>query len=151
MKSDPARTRRLSSMLMHTTCIGLQRNHETSRSVRWTPHPVIVTIGDNRDYIRVLLYNTTITGWGVLLRDLILSNSTATAMNVSYNACCKNPATSHPPRPQKKACVVFICNHKSRKPGSHWPGLQHMKHLGVLCGSFFAKQSSPSLAFSTVN
>ena len=34
------------------------------------PHPVIVTIMDNRDYIRVLLYSdyTTITGWGVLLR-----------------------------------------------------------------------------------
>ena len=34
------------------------------------PHPVIVTIGDNRDSIRVLLYSyyTTITGWGVLLR-----------------------------------------------------------------------------------
>ena len=39
-------------------------------SLRWTPHPVIVTIGDNRAYIRVLLYScyTTITGWGVLLR-----------------------------------------------------------------------------------
>ena len=38
-------------------------------SLRWTPHPVIVTIRDNRDYIRVLLYSsyTTITGWGVLL------------------------------------------------------------------------------------
>ena len=38
--------------------------------VRWTPHPVIVTIRDNRGYIRVLLYSyyTTITGWGVLLR-----------------------------------------------------------------------------------
>ena len=34
--------------------------------IRWTPHPVIVTIGDNRDYIRVLLYShyTTIAGWG---------------------------------------------------------------------------------------
>ena len=33
------------------------------------PHPVIVTIRGNRDYIRVLLYShyTTITGWGVLL------------------------------------------------------------------------------------
>ena len=33
--------------------------------VRWTPHPVIVTIRDNKDYIRVLLYSyyTTITGW----------------------------------------------------------------------------------------
>ena len=31
-----------------------------------TPHPVIVTIMDNKDYIRVLLYSyyTTITGWG---------------------------------------------------------------------------------------
>ena len=35
-----------------------------------TPHPVIVTIRDNKDYIRVLFYSysTTITGWGVLLR-----------------------------------------------------------------------------------
>ena len=41
---------------------------------RWTPHPVIVTIGDNRDYIRVLVYSyyTTITGWGVLLTDITL-------------------------------------------------------------------------------
>ena len=31
-----------------------------------TPHPVIVTIRDKKDYIRVLLYSnyTTITGWG---------------------------------------------------------------------------------------
>ena len=37
--------------------------------LRWTPHPVIVAIRDNKDYIRVLLYSyyTTITGWGVLL------------------------------------------------------------------------------------
>ena len=37
---------------------------------RWTPHPVIVTIRDNKDYIRVLAYSyyATITGWGVLLR-----------------------------------------------------------------------------------
>ena len=41
-------------------------------SFRWTPHPVIVTIRDNKDYIRVLLsaYCTTITGWGVLLKCL---------------------------------------------------------------------------------
>ena len=40
-------------------------------SFRWTPHPVIVTIRDNRDCIRVLLYSyyTTITGWGVLLKN----------------------------------------------------------------------------------
>ena len=42
-------------------------------SVRRTPHSVIVTIRDNKDYIRVLLYSyyTTITGWGVLLRYLV--------------------------------------------------------------------------------
>ena len=36
------------------------------------PHPVIVTIRDNKDYIRVLLYSyyTTITGWGVLLKNM---------------------------------------------------------------------------------
>ena len=37
--------------------------------VRWTPHPVIVTIKENKDYIRVLIYSsyTTITEWVVLL------------------------------------------------------------------------------------
>ena len=35
------------------------------------PHPVIVTIRDTSNYIRVLLYSyyTTITGWGVHLGD----------------------------------------------------------------------------------
>ena len=44
-------------------------NKLTLLYLRWTPHPVIVTIMDNRDYIRVLSYSyyTTITGWGVLL------------------------------------------------------------------------------------
>ena len=43
-------------------------SHEVN--IRGTPHPVIVVIRDNRDYIRVLSYSyyTTITGWGVLLR-----------------------------------------------------------------------------------
>ena len=38
-----------------------------------TPHPVIVNIRDNKDYMRVLLYSfyTTITGWGVLLRSTV--------------------------------------------------------------------------------
>ena len=38
----------------------------SSEYVRCTPHPVIVTIRNNRDHIRVLLYSshTTITGWG---------------------------------------------------------------------------------------
>ena len=36
------------------------------------PHPVIVTIRDNKDYIRVFLYSyyMTITGWGVLLSSI---------------------------------------------------------------------------------
>ena len=35
------------------------------------PPPVIVTLIDNKDYIGVLLYSyyTTITEWGVLLKD----------------------------------------------------------------------------------
>ena len=42
---------------------------KTRLLVSWTAHPVIVTIGDTRDHIRVLLYSyyTAITGWGVLL------------------------------------------------------------------------------------
>ena len=38
--------------------------------VRWTPHPVIVAIRDNKDKIRILVYfyYITITGWGVLLK-----------------------------------------------------------------------------------
>ena len=40
--------------------------------IRWTPHPVIVTIMDYKDHIRVLLYSyyTMITGWGVLRQTL---------------------------------------------------------------------------------
>ena len=47
---------RLSKRRLHVICTDL----------RWTPQPVIVTISDNRDYIRVLLYSyyNTITGWG---------------------------------------------------------------------------------------
>ena len=44
-----------------------------ARYVRRTPHPVIVTIRDDKDYIRALFYSyyTTITGWGVLLKDMV--------------------------------------------------------------------------------
>ena len=50
-------------------------------SFRWTPHPAIVTIMDNKDSIRVLLYSyyTTITGWGVLLRDHVVGRSDVAA------------------------------------------------------------------------
>ena len=43
------------------------------------PPTVIVTIGDNRDYTRVLLYfyYTTITGWGVFLRYSLDSSKRA--------------------------------------------------------------------------
>ena len=42
---------------------------------RRTPHPVIVTIRDRKDYITVLFYSyyTTITGWGVLLKYTVYS------------------------------------------------------------------------------
>ena len=43
---------------------GCHSNSSRTRGdLRWTPHPVIVTIRDNRDHIRVLLYSdyTTIT------------------------------------------------------------------------------------------
>ena len=45
--------------------------------LRWTTHPVIVTIRNNRDYIRVLLYSysTTIAGWGVLLTYTLLAHT----------------------------------------------------------------------------
>ena len=46
--------------------IGLGVGHGLFRSlyIRWTPYPEIVTIRDNKEYIRVLLYSsyTTITG-----------------------------------------------------------------------------------------
>ena len=57
-------------------CAGLNSHHccepKCSKAsytiiyLRRTPHPAIVTIRDNKDYIRVLLYSS-ITGWGVLL------------------------------------------------------------------------------------
>ena len=38
-------------------------------NLRWNPHPGIVTMKDNKDYVRVLSYPyyTTVTGWGVHL------------------------------------------------------------------------------------
>ena len=51
---------------------------------RWTPHPVIVTIRDNRDYIRVLLYSsyTTIkegggSSYGILPKDWMFVHAAA--------------------------------------------------------------------------
>ena len=62
------------------------------RSIPWvflrrTPHPVIGTIKDSKEYIRVLLYSyyTTITGWGVLLRYFRLF---VTAPSTQFY-CCK--------------------------------------------------------------
>ena len=59
-------------------------------SLRWTPHPVIVTIRDNANYIRVLLYSyyTTITGWGVLLMYLIkMPTAMPAALNFPGKMC----------------------------------------------------------------
>ena len=58
-------------------------------SFRWTPHPVIVTTRDNRDYSRVLLYSSyaTITGWAVLLKSHQLSTQSTNL--ASY----RNPCT----------------------------------------------------------
>ena len=53
-----------------TAAAGGPYRHPQKAYFRWTPHPVIVTVGDNRDYASVLLYSydTTITGWEVLLK-----------------------------------------------------------------------------------
>ena len=61
---------------------------------RWTPHPVIVTIWDNKEYIRVLLYSnyTTITGWGVLLRDIWVSMLVWGSVRLQPGVCSA-PAT----------------------------------------------------------
>ena len=42
---------------------------EATMGLGWTPHPVIVTVGDNRDYTRVLLNScyAAVAGQGVLL------------------------------------------------------------------------------------
>ena len=46
---------------------------------RWTPNPLILTIRDNTDHIRVLLYScfTALTGWrgGVLLMKTVFLNA----------------------------------------------------------------------------
>ena len=63
------------------------------RSIRWTPHPVIVIIRDNKGYVRALLYSyyTTITGWGVLQSDLgarewrmLVADSTVSAHQAKF-------------------------------------------------------------------
>ena len=43
----------------------------------WKAHPVIVTIRNNKDYVRVLLYacHTTIQGWGVLPKYIRICGS----------------------------------------------------------------------------
>ena len=81
-------------------------------SVRWTPHPVIVTIGDNRDYIRVLLYSyyTTITGWGVLSMYLALwdyfNRTDREQVQAMFSlAGFFLPCAGIPPTPQKNSLV----------------------------------------------
>ena len=61
--------------------------------VRWTPHSVIVTVRDDRDYMRVLLYSyfTTITGRGVLLSCTIGECMIASilALDALYSLCIR--------------------------------------------------------------
>ena len=65
--------------------------------VRWTPHPVIVTIGDNREYIRVLLcsHYTTIPGWGFLLGSLVVLgvHIRQKQLRLLGNLCCRRSDT----------------------------------------------------------
>ena len=50
--------------------VGVSINSEQQYRLGEPPHPVIVIIRDNRDFMRVLLYShyTTTTGWVVLLK-----------------------------------------------------------------------------------
>ena len=61
MDLPDASLRTLANRAICSTCLAF---------ARWTAHPVIVAIRDNKDWIEVLLYSycTTITGWGVLPR-----------------------------------------------------------------------------------
>ena len=82
-------------------------HHNTNICFRWTPHPVIETIGDYRDYTRVLLYSyyTTITGWGVLLY-YNLENAEALA---SRGCCSEGEGIRLKDRcPAKLARTIFI-------------------------------------------
>ena len=87
-----------------------QRSGSNAIYFKWTPHPVIVTIRDHRDYIRVLLffYYTTIAGWGPpRLYCLELGSScsrsfgsfplTVTVTTVGYRSY-KNPLNEAPLR-----------------------------------------------------
>ena len=61
---------------------------ELQLQVRWTPHPVIVTIRDIGDYIRALVYSyyNTITGWEVLsYRDRQLPSFTLPTREGRYS------------------------------------------------------------------
>ena len=54
----------LSSTLSVPECGDSGQGSARDMYLRWTPHPVLVTIRNSKDYIRVLLYScyTTITG-----------------------------------------------------------------------------------------
>ena len=79
--ASPSNSDYKESIMETTLILGLYRDSINGKEsgnycsiwFRWTPHPVIVTIMDNEDCIRVLLYShyTTITGWGVHLMHRI--------------------------------------------------------------------------------
>ena len=90
----------------HYSCIAicirfndLPDGNQIACSLGGPPHPVIVTIRDNRDYIRVLLssYYTTITGWGVLLtyppcpRGILATSLGPYTLNITKPQCRPPP------------------------------------------------------------
>ena len=76
--------------------------------LRWTPHPVIVTIRDNKDYITVLLYSsyTTITGWGVLLAHTYIGYT-----GLKYEPENLNSKPPFPKAPKPYTEVYTCCLH----------------------------------------
>ena len=75
---------------------------------RWTPHPVMVTTRDNRDYIRVLSYSyyTTITGRGVLLTYSLLVVAVAVVgLSTKHHAHIERSTPIMPPTLLSKYCI----------------------------------------------
>ena len=76
--------------------------------LRWTPHPIILPIRDNKDYIRVLLYSYYTTMGGVLLKSTIqLPNITKMVVlgSVHHSTSKKIVIIYVATIPKKKTCL----------------------------------------------